>query len=486
MPFRATEDQHRRTWLPGMVFALLAHPSPLQPGKGPASDEHPRSVTLEARVALKDPTAWKDDLAFYMTEEDVTGQVSVTEELLETGSKAATALWVALTGTLGGAFGAITVTPGIRRPLVFVAYLVIAALLLRGLHPLTVRLLGKGTAWLAMFAFFWTSLLGLGVALVAGLESRWLAYGLSVLGGAFIGMMYGAFPPDVARKDDPWMLAFLFAPLGAFTATYFLRHSGALGTIVGAASAGALAAAMLMGPMSLLLVKLWDEAQSLADLGQLYLHNDTFAPRAVAYLDRAIALRKNDPRYYNLRGVALARMNEPERAAADWETASRLAPQDPEPYVQRGVDCLRRGATDDAIRAFESALAKDPEHARAHGYLGAAWERQQDVKRAFEYYERAVALARDDAKAWCDRSVAYLRRGDPAKALEDAERAVRLQSRLGLAYAARGRALLMLGRSDEAVAAFHEAVDLGLEPEVHEDVLRTLDSLDSDEREERE
>src|SRR5262245_16373918 len=131
-----------------------------------------------------------------MSEEEVADQVSAIEPLLETGSKAATAAWMAMAGTLGGAFGAVTTSPAIRRPLTFVAYVVIAALLLRGLYPLTVRLLGKGAGWLAMFAFFWTSLLGLGVVLVAGIESRWWAYGLSIAGGAFIGMMYGAFPPD--------------------------------------------------------------------------------------------------------------------------------------------------------------------------------------------------------------------------------------------------------------------------------------------------
>src|SRR5262245_35659208 len=107
-----------------------------------------------------------------MSEEEVTSQVSAIEPLLETGSKTATALWVGVVGTLGGAFGAVTTSPAIRRPLAFAAYLLVAALLLRGLYPLTVHLLGKGTGWLAMFAFFWTSLLGLGVALVSGIESR--------------------------------------------------------------------------------------------------------------------------------------------------------------------------------------------------------------------------------------------------------------------------------------------------------------------------
>jgi tetratricopeptide (TPR) repeat protein len=428
-------------------------------------------------VAIQDPTAWKDDLTFYMSEDDVAGQVSAIEPLLETGSKAATAVSVAVVGTLGGAFGAVTTSPAIRHPLPFAVYVVVAALLLRGLYPLTVRLLGRGVGWLVMFAFFWTSLLGLGVALVADLESRWLAYGLSVGVGAFIGMMYGAFPPEVARKDDPWMLAFLFAPAGAFAATYVWRHAGAVNTIQIAGAAGALAGALLMVPMAALLIRLWDESQSLADLGQLYLHNDTFAPKAAAYLDRAIALSPQRTRYYTLRGVALSRMNEPERAAADWDKASTLAPKDPEPDVQRGVDLLRRGALAAAVKAFESALGKDPGHARAHAYLGAACEQQQELAPAFEHYDRAVALAPDDAKVRCDRSFARYRRGDYAGALEDADRAVRLQRHLGVAHAARGQALMMLQRPDDAIRSLQEAVDRGLEPQLHEHVLRTLETL---------
>ncbi len=438
-------------------------------------------------MALKDPTAWMEDLAFYMSDKSVSESAEALEpQLLQTGSKAAVALWIALCGTLGGAFGAVTISPGIRHPLAFAVYVVIAALLLRGLHPLTVRLLSSGAAWLVMFAFFWTSMLGLCVVLGARIESRWIAYGLSAGGGAFVGMMYGSFPPGNTRNQDAWMLSFLLAPLGALVATYLLRHSGALDAIGGAAGAGAVAAGILMVPMSALLVKLWDEAAGLAELGQLYLHNDTFAAKAVAYLDRAIALKPDIAQYYTLRAVGLSRMNELERASADWEKASGLAQHDPEPHVQRGVDCLRRGAVGDAIRWFESALEKNPEHARAHCYLGAALERQGDLPRAFEHYDRAIALAPDDAKVHCDRSYANFRRGDYTNALKDAQRAVRLQDHLGIAYAAHGQALLMLGRSDEALDSFHEAIDLGLEPSVHEDVLRQIESLEGDAHEDEE
>ena len=275
------------------------------------------------------------------------------------------------------------------------------------------------------------------------------------------------------------MLAFPLAPLAAFAATYFLRHAGGLDVTGAAASAGAIAGGILIAPMSVLLVRLSDAAQGLAELGLVYLHNETFAPKAVAYLDRAIALNSTNARYYNLRAVGLSRMNELERASADWEKVSALAPDDPEPHVQ-----LRRGDVRDAIRSLESALAKNPDHARAHGYLGVAWERQEDPERAFEHYDRAVALARDDAKGYCDRSYAYFRRGDYAKAIKDAERGVRLQAHRGIAHAALGQALQMLGRRDQAMDSFQEAIDCGVEPAVHEDVLRKMESLHADDREE--
>lgn len=429
-------------------------------------------------MGLKDPTAWKDDLSFYKTERAVAGDAAALEPLLlHGGSRYAAAAWVAIVGLFGTLFGAVTLSPAIRQPLTFTAYVLVAALLLRGLHPLIVRRQSRAIAWLAMFAFFWTTVLGMFVLWAAGRESPWAAYGISVGGGAFVGMMYGAFPPGVTRDQDAWGLAFLAAPASASAATFVLRRMNAVDTLEGAITAGALAGVLFMGVMGTLLVRLWDESEGLAELGQIYLHNDTFAPQALAYLDRALAMRPGHAAYYNLRGVAWSRTGDFTRASADWDQAVVLAPRDPEPHVNRAIDCLRRGADRDAIRSLEIALEKDDAHARAHAYLGTAWERLGDSQRAFEYYDRAIALARDDAKVYCDRSFAHLRAGSHDRALRDADRAVRLESHRGLGYAARGQALARLRRDEEALESLEEAIDLGLEPSVHDEALRTIEAL---------
>ena len=435
-------------------------------------------------MGLKDPTAWKDDLSFYKTEEAVAGDAAALEPLLlHGGSRHAAAAWVGVVGTLGALFGAVTLSPSIRQPLTFLAYVAVAALLLRGLHPLIVRRQSRAVAWLSMFAFFWTTVLGMFVLWAARRDSTWAAYSISGGGGFFVGMMYGAFPPGVTRNQDAWGLAFLAAPLSACAAAFVLRRMDAVDTLGGAVIAGALAGALFMGVMGTLLVRLWDESEGLAELGQIYLHNDTFAPQALAYLDRAIAMRPAHAAYYNLRGVAYSRMGDVVRASADWDQAVALAPGDPEPHVNRGIDCLRRAADRDAIRSLETALEKDDAHGRAHAYLGAAWERLGDSTRAFEHYDRAIALARDDAKVYCDRSFAHLRAGNPGRALRDADRAVRLESHRGLGYAARGQALAKLGRDEEALESLDEAIDLGIEPPVHEEALRTIEALDGPEAE---
>ena len=57
---------------------------------------------------------------------------------------------------------------------------------------------------------------------------------------------------------------------------------------------GAAVAGIYTIVMSIVLVRQWDDAHALGRMGLLYLHNDNFAPKAMAYLDRAIAMSPND------------------------------------------------------------------------------------------------------------------------------------------------------------------------------------------------
>jgi Flp pilus assembly protein TadD len=429
---------------------------------------------------LKDPTAWMDDLEFYMDDENIVQTAAAIEPtLLYGGSKTAAGAWIGFVGVLGGAFGAMTLSSEIRTPAVFVGFLVVAALLLRGLHPLSVRLLRSAVAWLAMLAFFWTALLGFFAILGARIQSTLFAYAISVGCGAFIGMMYGALTPGVTKREDLWMSAsFPLAPVSSSLATYLLRrNTGDADTLAGAVLAGALAGGLFSVPMGALLGRVWDESHGLAQMGLLYLHNETFASKALAYFDRAIALDPGTARYYTLRGVAWSMMDEPQRASTDWDKASALTPDDPEPDLNRGADCLRRGVIAEAIRCFETALEKDQTSARAHRGLGMANEHNGDLERAIECYDQAVSVASDDARAYANRGAACFKKGEHERALRDCTRAIELDSRLSVAYVIHGQVLTALGRTDDAVHSYRHAISLEPEPSVQEEAVRGLEAL---------
>ena len=429
---------------------------------------------------MKDPTEWMNDLTFYMDDDSVADTAATIEPtLLYGGSKAAAGAWIGLMGIVGGAFGGITLSPAIRQPLAFIGYLVAAALVVRGVHLLTVRLLGRAVGWLAGLAIFWTVLLGCSAMLGARMDAALWAYAISLVCGGFIGLMYGAITPGVTRREDLWMMAALpLAPLGSGVATYMLRRTpGLADSLEGAAVAGAIAGGLLAVPMGALLARVWDEAQALGQMGLLYLHNPNFAPKAIAYFDRAIAVDPDHAHYYTLRGVAWCRMNDPQRAIADWDKASTLNPDDPEPHLNRGTHLLERGAVTEAIASFEAALERAPSSGKVQRALGSACERQGNVDRAIEHYDRAIKLDADDSRAHVSRGYAFSKKGDFAQALRDCERAVALAPDFGLAHVSRGDVLAAMGHADGAVEAYRDALELDLEPSVREQALRGLETF---------
>jgi Flp pilus assembly protein TadD len=430
---------------------------------------------------IKDPTDWFEDLTVHVDDEEIVSTAAALEPtLVYAGSKATAAAWMALTGIIGGVFGAMTLTPALRTgwPL-FIGYLVAAAILIRGIHPLTVRLFGPAVAWLAVLALFWGFAQGAVAVLGARVDSQLLGYGISAGVGALVGLLYGSLNPGVVRREDIWlMVALPLAPLSSSLATYVLRNnSGSVDSIVMSAAAGALAGGLFLVTMGALLARLWDEAHGLGRMGLLYLHNDNYAAKAVAYLDRAIAIAPKDAELYNLRGIAWSKLADLSRAEADWRKVAELSPGDPEPLMNRGVHFLRQGSLDQAIAALEGVVAIAPDHATAHSNLGSALERRGELDRAIAHYDRAIAIRPRYPNAYSNRGYAYFLKGNHQQALEDCDRAIDLEPRLAMAHVNRGHALAALGQRDAAAASFRNALELEPDPTVQDEALRAYERL---------
>ena len=435
-------------------------------------------------MRIKDPTAWIEDLTVHLDDEELAGTAAQLEGTAAfTGRKTGIGVWIALMGTVGGAFGAVTLSPEVRGSIVaFVAYLVAAFLLLRFVGPLTKRVLDPGVTFLVLSPMFWTFLIGGLVAICGRLGAPAWAYGLAIGLGLLIGMVYGSLSPDVIRGEEAYMATgFLLAPAAAALGTAVLRGPlGGSGSILDLAAAGAIAGAALMLPMGVLIVRLWDEAHGMYRMGLLYLHNDNFAPKAVAYFERALALRPDDAQLWNLRGIAWSRMDEPERARADWAKASQLAPHDAEPHLNRGTDAMRHGEIDHAIECFEKAIALAPRNRTAYSNLGGALERRGDLAAAVEAYDRAIAIDPEYVNAYSNRGFARFRMGDHEAAVADCDRAIELEPRFANAYVNRAHALAALGARAEAEESYRTAIELEPDPRIVEEAMRGLEQLGED------
>jgi Flp pilus assembly protein TadD len=432
-------------------------------------------------VQLKDPTAWMDDLTVFVDDDEITLTAALLEpDLVYRGSHLAASAWLSLVGTAAGSFAAATFSPDIRGSFLnFAMYLAVAFLLLAGLWPLTRRLVGGPIVWHAKTTFFWAALLVCVPVFCAGFTSPWLAYGLSVVGGFFIGMMVGSLAPQCVKREDAWMGASL--PLGvlsAVVATFVQRNLiSEPHTLQSAVTVGAIAAGLFFAPMSFLLLRFWDEAHGFKRMAMLFLHNDNFAAKAVTYLDNALALTPSDPELYTLRALAWSKMDQRERAAADWARAAELAPEDAEPHLHRGMDHLRRGELDQAMDALGTALKLEPENADAHCHFGAALEQRGDRDGAIARYEKAIALRPDYAKAYANRGHARCKWGEYNEAIDDCDQAIELDPTLPDAYVTRAQALTALGERAGAAETYRALAELQPSPEIQERALRGLEAL---------
>ena len=168
-------------------------------------------------MRIKDPTAWIDDFNVFLDDEEVTETAALHEpNLVYSGSKVVGAVWLTLVGTAAGALAALTLSPAVRGSVTsFALYLAAALVFFAALRPATERLAGRALVFPARTTVFWAAFLAIVTVLSAGVETTWLSYGLSVLGGFFVGMMYGSLSPNTIKNEDAWMGAALPAGIAA-------------------------------------------------------------------------------------------------------------------------------------------------------------------------------------------------------------------------------------------------------------------------------
>ena len=128
--------------------------------------------------------------------------------------------------------------------------------------------------------------------------------------------------------------------------------------------------------------------------------------------------------------------------------------------LQQGLTAHRRGAFVDAVRHYRQVLDTEPAQPDALYYLASAYCGHGEFNRGLEAAQRAVAANPQDARCHnlVGRALSCLGRNEEAVAAF--AEAIRLKADFAEAYGNRGNALSELGRLPDAIADYNCALDL--------------------------
>ena len=184
------------------------------------------------------------------------------------------------------------------------------------------------------------------------------------------------------------------------------------------------------------------------------------AEAAIAFYDRAIAVRPGNVQAHYNKGVVLYQCGRGGEAAASYEKAIALAPGLATAHSALGVVRSEAGDHDAALRSHDAAVALAPDDAEVHNNRGLALDRAHRLDEAVQSFDAALALVPQFGAAWSNRGVALHRLGRLVDALASADAALAIDPGDAEAWSNRGLALHDLGRNDDALAAFAQATAL--------------------------
>jgi tetratricopeptide (TPR) repeat protein len=187
------------------------------------------------------------------------------------------------------------------------------------------------------------------------------------------------------------------------------------------------------------------DAEALADLGNVYLHQDRL-DSADQVLQKAISINPDLPVAHNLLGLARLRKSDPRSAEAEFREAIRVQPDFSEAHNNLGNLLAGQGDLRQPVFHFRKAIAADPENVDAHYNLGQALAAGGSMKDALNEFQVAARLHPESAKVHCDlgRLLAIL--GRPGEAEQQFLLTLQLSPDFYAAHFGMGQ--IMAGRGD--------------------------------------
>jgi len=174
-------------------------------------------------------------------------------------------------------------------------------------------------------------------------------------------------------------------------------------------------------------------------------------------LEKAIALQPTSEEAARMLGRVLIRQGKIDEGVAQFNKAIAIRPNSYPLYSDLGFALFGAGRFKDALDAFEKSIAIAPNSAVALAQAGAASQSMGDNARALGYYERANAI-QPRAETFSSMGTVYYTEGDFAKAARAYETALSIRPLGAVTHRNLGDAYAKLGRRDDALKAYREAV----------------------------
>jgi tetratricopeptide (TPR) repeat protein len=183
---------------------------------------------------------------------------------------------------------------------------------------------------------------------------------------------------------------------------------------------------------------------------------------AIALLDRAIELHREDDTFWCKRGTFLRHLERYEDAIADFAQALALNPHNDRTWFEQGYAFACMKHSEAALQSYDRALALRPDNPLGWNLRGTALQQLNRLEEAVASYERALAIAPDAVLCWHNRGDALNQLQRYQDAIESYDQAIALYPRNFISWNNRAFCLDALEQYEEAIANYDKA--LAIEP----------------------
>ena len=174
-------------------------------------------------------------------------------------------------------------------------------------------------------------------------------------------------------------------------------------------------------------------------------------PEAIAYYDKSLAARRDEPYALARKGESLAELGRHGEAV---ECYDRAPDPDDSALARKGESLAELGRHGEAVECYDRALARNPDYPYALARKGESLAGLKRFEEAAECCDRALARNPDYPYALVGKGASLAGLGRHGEAVECCDRALALDPGYSYAHAKKGESLAGLGRHEEAVAHY--------------------------------